>query len=37
MFEIIVSFALYVGALVLLVKGAFAFCDHGHQDIITEP
>ena len=31
MFEIVISVALYVGALVLLVKGAFAFCNYLHQ------
>lgn len=30
MFEIVVSVASYVGALVLLVKGAIAFCNHSH-------
>lgn len=28
MFEIVVSVALYLGALVLLVKGAIAYCNH---------
>ena len=35
MFEIIVSVALYVGALVLLVKGAFAFCNNRHYNVVT--
>ena len=37
MFEVIVSVALYVGALVLLVKGAIDFCNHSRSDIETEP
>lgn len=37
MLEIVVSVALYVGALVLLVKGAFAFCNHSNDRIVTEP
>ena len=37
MFEIIVSVALYVGALVLLVKGAVAFCNNTHDGMVTEP
>ena len=37
MLEIVVSVALYVGALVLLVKGAFAFCNNSHDNIVTEP
>jgi len=38
MFEIVISVALYVGALVLLVKGAIAFCDNScHEDVVTEP
>ena len=37
MFEIVISVALYVGALVLLVKGAFAFCNHCHDGMVTEP
>lgn len=28
MLEIIISVSLYIGALALLVKGAFAFCNH---------
>ena len=28
MFEIVITVALYVGALVLLVKGAFAYCNN---------
>ena len=31
MLEIVISVTLYVGALVLLVKGAFAFCNHSEQ------
>ena len=37
MLEIVVSVALYVGALVLLVKSAFAFCNHSNDRIVTEP
>ena len=37
MFEIVISVALYIGALVLLVKGAFAFCNHSHDGMVTEP
>ena len=36
MIEIVFSVALYIGALVLLVKGAFAYCNHEH-DVVTEP
>ena len=35
MFEIVVSVALYLGALVLLVKGAVAYCNHDR--VVTEP
>ena len=35
MFEIVISVALYLGALVLLVKGAVAYCNHYH--VVTEP
>ena len=37
MFEIVVSVALYVGALVLLVKGVVAYCNHSHDGMVTEP
>ncbi len=37
MFEIVISVALYVGALVLLVKGAFAYCENSHENVATEP
>ena len=37
MFEIVISVALYVGALVLLVKGAFAYCNNSHDEVATEP
>ena len=37
MFEIVISVALYVGALVLLVKGTFAFCNNSHDKMVTEP
>lgn len=37
MFEIVVSVALYVGALVFLVKGAFVFCNNSHENVVTEP
>ena len=37
MFEIVISVALYVGALVLLVKGAFAFCNNSHDSVVIEP
>jgi len=35
MFEIVISVALYLGALVLLVKGAVAYCNHDR--VVTEP
>lgn len=35
MIEIVVSVAPYIGALVLLVKGAVAYCNHDH--VVTEP
>jgi hypothetical protein len=37
MFEIVISVALYVGALVLLVKGAFAYCNNSPENVVTEP
>ena len=37
MLEIVFSVALYIGAIVLLVKGAFAFCNNSHENIVTEP
>ena len=37
MLEIVFSVALYIGAIVLLVKGAFAFCDNSHENVVTEP
>lgn len=37
MLEIIISVALYLGALVLLVKGAFAYCNHSQDNVVTEP
>ncbi len=37
MLEIIISVALYVGALVLLVKGAFTYCNNSHENVVTEP
>lgn len=37
MFEIVISVALYVGALVLLVKGAFTYCNNSHENVVTEP
>ena len=37
MLEIVFSVVLYVGALVLLVKGAFAFCNDSHENVVTEP
>ena len=36
MLEIIISVALYVGALVLLVKGAFAFCNNSHENVVPK-
>jgi hypothetical protein len=36
MLEIVISVALYIGALVILVKGAVTYCNHDH-DIVTEP
>ena len=35
MFEIVISVALYIGAVVLLVKGAVAYCNHDR--IAIEP
>ncbi len=35
MFEIVISVALYLGALILLVKGAVAYCNHDH--VVIEP
>ena len=37
MLEIVFSVALYIVAIVLLVKGAFAFCDNSHENVVTEP
>jgi hypothetical protein len=37
MVEIVFSVGLYIGALVLLVKGAFAFCNISHDNVVTEP
>jgi hypothetical protein len=37
MFEIILSLALYIGALVLLLKGAFIYCSNSHDRVVTEP
>ncbi len=37
MLEIVFSVALYIGAIVLLVKGAFAFCNNSHENVVTEP
>lgn len=37
MLQIVISVALYVGALVLLVKGAFAYCNHHQDNVVTEP
>ena len=31
MFEMVITLALYVGAVVLLVKGAFAYCNHSRE------
>jgi hypothetical protein len=31
MIEIVISVALYLGALILLVKGAFAFCNNATE------
>ena len=36
MLEIVFSVALYIGAIVLLVKGAFAFCNNSHENVVTE-
>jgi len=36
MVEIVFSVGLYIGALVLLVKGAFDYCNHEHN-VVTEP
>lgn len=37
MLEIVISVALYVGALVLLMKGVFAYCNNSHDNMVTEP
>ena len=37
MLEIVISVALYVGAVALLVKGAFDYCNHSHENVVTEP
>ena len=38
MFEMVITIVLYVGALALLVKSAFAYCNHSHDEgIVTEP
>ncbi len=37
MFEIVISVSLYLLAVVLLVRGAFVFCDCTHDEIVTEP
>lgn len=37
MFEIVISVALYVGALTLLVKGAIVYCNNSHEHVVTEP
>lgn len=37
MLEIVIFVVLYVGALVILVKGAVAFCNNSHDNIVTEP
>ena len=37
MLEIVFSVALYIGAIFLLVKGAFAFCNDSHENVVTEP
>ncbi len=37
MLEIVFSVALYIGAIVVLVKGAFAFCNNSHENVVTEP
>lgn len=37
MLEIIVSVALYVGALALLMKGAFAYCNKSHENVEIAP
>ena len=31
MFEIIISIGLYIGAIVLLVKGAIIYCEHSPE------
>ena len=36
MIEIVISVALYVGILILLVKGAIAYCNHSHDSVVTE-
>ena len=37
MLEIIISIAVYFGAVALLLKGAFTYCKQSHDSIVTEP
>lgn len=37
MLEIIISVAVYFGALALLVKGAFIYSKNSHDHVVTEP
>lgn len=37
MLEIVITVGLYIGAVVILVKGAIAFCNNSNDRIATEP
>jgi hypothetical protein len=37
MLEIVITVGLYIGAVIILVKGAIAFCNNSHDSIVTEP
>ena len=36
MLEVIISVTLYATAIVLLVKGAIAFCNYSGRDMVSE-
>ena len=37
MLEIIISVALYLGAIALLLRGAFVYSKNSHERIVTKP
>ena len=37
MLEIVITVGLYIGAVVIMVKGAIAFCNNSHDHFVTEP